>query len=114
MWLSRENLLQLIDPDEATAEKASRVVDADGQADVGHTFAPSRLPRACPSCNQAMENFAFDESGIWLDACNQGHGIWLDQGELKLLAKRRRNGDPGDDDDGAALDAVSDLILGSL
>lgn len=33
-----------------------------------------------------MENYPFGyQSGIWVDGCSQGHGVWLDAGELRLI-----------------------------
>lgn len=50
------------------------------------TYSPSPSPRKCACCAQAMDNYPFGyESGIWIDACPKGHGIWLDAGELPLL-----------------------------
>ena len=33
-----------------------------------------------------MENYQFGyQSGIWIDACPDQHGVWLDAGELPLV-----------------------------
>ena len=50
-----------------------------------HTFGPSASPRKCAVCGLGMDNYEF--SGVWLDACPRGHGIWLDAGEFRLLKK---------------------------
>jgi len=43
-------------------------------------------PRTCPVCGARLITYNYDfKSGIWLDACPKGHGIWLDKGELLLL-----------------------------
>lgn len=43
-------------------------------------------PRLCPVCGATMITYNYDyKSGIWLDACPRGHGIWLDGGEILLL-----------------------------
>lgn len=62
-----------------------------------------------------MENFKFEETGVWIDGCSEGHGIWLDNGELRLISQRAKGKDAAESDDNdTILDAVSDLILGNL
>ena len=39
----------------------------------------------CPKCGQDLEEINYQS--IMIDKCNDCHGIWLDQGELELLAK---------------------------
>ncbi|MFN8608556.1 MAG: zf-TFIIB domain-containing protein [Vulcanimicrobiota bacterium] len=51
-----------------------------------HTFARSAQQRECPGCERLMENYPFGyQSGIWVDGCPDGHGLWLDAGELRLI-----------------------------
>jgi Zn-finger nucleic acid-binding protein len=41
---------------------------------------------ACPKCGAAMDTFNYNYStGIILDSCPQGHGAWLDKGELERV-----------------------------
>ena len=89
-----------------------QAVESDGHADIAHTLAPSRIARSCPACSKSMDNFKFEETGVWVDACPDNHGIWLDRGELRLLAQRTQS--QPEYDAGEVMDAVSDLILGSL
>jgi Zn-finger nucleic acid-binding protein len=113
IWLPHAQLKEILDQVSHKVEDDLETVESDGQADIAHTFAPSRLKRKCPSCAEEMGNFKFEETGVWVDTCPTNHGIWLDQGELKLLAqKRQSNGQ--EHDTGEVMDAVSDLILGSL
>lgn len=51
------------------------------------TRAKSTGTAGCPRCGDALE--VKQEHGIAVDACPRGHGIWLDQGELDLIAKRQ-------------------------
>lgn len=37
----------------------------------------------CPKCGGDMEEFDYAGTGIMLDRCPQGHGFWLDTGELQ-------------------------------
>lgn len=48
------------------------------------TLSASVSPRQCPNCKGAMTNFLFREK-VWLDWCPEGHGMWLDQGELAVV-----------------------------
>lgn len=58
----------------------------DLEADSGHTYGSSPAARPCPGCGVRMDNIQYKyQSGIWVDYCPQGHGIWLDSGEIKLL-----------------------------
>jgi len=114
VWLTQAQLAEILDEvaDPDTVGKES-TVEFDGQADIGHTFAPSRKARTCPVCQTDMMNYKFEDSGIWIDGC-PSHGLWLDNGELRLLAQRRGKASPGVEEDGEVLDALSDLIAGTL
>jgi Zn-finger nucleic acid-binding protein len=48
----------------------------------------SRSPRACPNCARPMINFHFRQE-VWLDWCDEGHGMWLDRGEMALVHRIR-------------------------
>jgi hypothetical protein len=43
----------------------------------------------CPRCGVALTEV--DDGGVLVDRCPAGHGMWLDQGELELLAARERD-----------------------
>jgi Zn-finger nucleic acid-binding protein len=114
-WLAAASLGAALS-EKGESEELLAVVDNDGEADIGHTFAPSRLARVCPCCPQPMENHKFEDSGVWIDTCPEGHGIWLDRGELKLLIERRRSGSIAvkPDLEETFEDVVSDILLGYL
>lgn len=39
--------------------------------------------RTCPRCGQPLENHQYDiSSGVWIDSCPNGEGVWLDYGEV--------------------------------
>ena len=41
---------------------------------------------ACPICGKAMDNREYAHvSRVTVDVCTEGHGIWLDGGELRAL-----------------------------
>jgi Zn-finger nucleic acid-binding protein len=98
-------------------EDLLKIAEAEGEADIAHTFAPSRLKRACPVCAATMQNDRFEDSGVWIDSCPEGHGIWLDSGELKLLREWRMHPRPAAnqlDLEDHLEDTVSDLMLSFL
>lgn len=122
IWLSNAQLTEILDhvshrASSTTPEDAQDVatVESDGHATIGHTFAPSRVARSCPQCAKEMDNYRFQETGIWIDGCAESHGIWLDEGELRLIAQRSKAKQVDDGPEtGTVLDAVSDILLGSL
>ena len=60
-----------------------------------HTYTRSHESRRCPGCDHPMDNYPFGyQSGIWVDGCPVGHGVWLDSGELRMIRdyQRRQKG----------------------
>jgi hypothetical protein len=49
-----------------------------------HASAPAQP--SCPRCGTALE--ITHMKGVSVDACPNGHGLWLDKHELDLIAKR--------------------------
>lgn len=45
-----------------------------------------RGKRRCPRCSRVMHEVGLAGSGPVLDRCPNGHGLWLDPGELQALA----------------------------
>lgn len=85
LWLSEDVFGVLLDlPEE-------KVASLTGQFTAEHTLERSPQSRPCANCENAMDNYQFNyDSGIWLDACPGNHGIWLDEGELKLCRACKR------------------------
>ena len=80
LWLTDEFLQLALQADESQIRSI-----LSGQSGT-HTFSRSPEMRACPGCTRAMENYPFGyQSGIWVDGCPDGHGVWLDAGELRLI-----------------------------
>lgn len=85
VWLDSGELSKIVEtmevpmPDETvqdTLAVAFEGVPQDEQA---------RL-RRCPKCGAAMHTVNYDySSGVILDRCPKGHGIWLDGGELEKV-----------------------------
>ena len=43
-------------------------------------------PVLCPVCRQPMRRYVYStDSGVAVDSCVSGHGIWLDDGELAKI-----------------------------
>ena len=43
-------------------------------------------PVGCPVCGQSMRRYIYcEDSGVVVDSCDLGHGIWLDDGELAQI-----------------------------
>ncbi|MFN8610378.1 MAG: zf-TFIIB domain-containing protein [Vulcanimicrobiota bacterium] len=41
---------------------------------------------ACPVCRQQMRRYIYStDSGVTVDSCPNGHGVWLDDGELAKI-----------------------------
>ncbi|HLG00028.1 MAG TPA: zf-TFIIB domain-containing protein, partial [Acidimicrobiia bacterium] len=49
----------------------------------GATSGPSG--RACPHCGVAMDTREYMHSGVRLDVCPDGHGVWLEEGEFAKI-----------------------------
>lgn len=78
-WLSNESFQTYLVSSTAPAENSQT---PGGQ----HTFGRSVSPRVCPACDSCMDNYQFAyRSGIWIDACPDKHGVWLDAGELPMI-----------------------------
>lgn len=78
---------------EAVLEAADdEVKDVPDDGDLSHhTFDRSPSSRVCPNCDSFMENYQYNyTSGIWIDACPNHHGIWLDPGELDMVRDHYR------------------------
>lgn len=79
-WLNNESFQQhLANPTPSAPESYSSRPGL-------HTYERSRSQRRCPACESLMDNYQFAyQSGIWIDACPDKHGVWLDAGELPLI-----------------------------
>ena len=49
----------------------------------------SRGKRRCPRCGARMLVGPAPATGVEVDACPAGHGVWLDAGELEQVARSR-------------------------
>jgi Zn-finger nucleic acid-binding protein len=51
------------------------------------TFTADWSSRKCPQCNKSMATISYGETGVAIDYCASGHGVWLDKGEFKAIIK---------------------------
>ena len=70
-WLDREELDQLEATVKSTVEERTATIEYSNRA--------SEL--ACPKCGGPMHTFNYRAYSLELDACEAGHGYWLDAGE---------------------------------
>jgi Zn-finger nucleic acid-binding protein len=62
--------------------------------------------RKCPQCGKNMATISYGDTGVIVDTCVEGHGIWFDKGEyqaiIEALEEELRSKD------------ISDYVLASL
>ena len=78
VWVAPSAFESLVEAPEGALEDLLGV-DANSQ----NTHQATESGRGCPACGEVMQNYEY--GGLWLDACQSGHGVWLDPGELELL-----------------------------
>ncbi|MBD3263729.1 MAG: hypothetical protein GF375_01340, partial [Candidatus Omnitrophica bacterium] len=85
VWLDDEELPQIIEKREVQFSPEERKeIDPEElkQASLGETVPELN----CPVCGALMgRNIYASVSGIMIDRCSNGHGIWLDKGELEKI-----------------------------
>jgi hypothetical protein len=60
-------------------------LDVDYQRYLAGAASPTNRP--CPVCGIRLRESAFRGTDIIVDACNLGHGLWLDSGELRRIIR---------------------------
>lgn len=48
------------------------------------------MKRKCPHCEAQMEKEKY-QGGVWIDRCPDGHGLWLDSGEMAAIYQQVRD-----------------------
>ena len=71
------------------SQKSPDLKEVEGEIRYEKTYRPS-MDRACPACQAPMRNYSF-RNDVYLDSCPQGHGIWLDSGELEMVHRIRQS-----------------------
>lgn len=85
LWLTRDALDGLI-----SRHGHDPVAPETGSEEVRAAFEMARQESAaaalCPVCDVALSRHEYGyASQIMVDSCAEGHGLWLDQGELERL-----------------------------
>ena len=80
LWFNREDLGEVEDLPESQLMKVFQdQLDASAPA----KNETNTKDRQCPLCEKTMLSYQYDlSSGIWIQACQDGDGVWLDQGEV--------------------------------
>jgi Zn-finger nucleic acid-binding protein len=90
LWLPNESFQDYL----ASSEP---VPETSGSGGGQHTYQRSASIRSCAVCDRSMDNYQFGyQSGIWIDACPERHGIWLDAGELEMVRQYHRQSMTGE------------------
>jgi Zn-finger nucleic acid-binding protein len=70
------------------------------------SFVADWSSRMCPQCGKNMATISYGATGVTIDYCAEGHGIWLDKGEFQAIIEAL-------DKELKAMDA-SDYVTASL
>ena len=62
--------------------------------------------RTCPSCNATLE--VVSHEGVDVDRCPEGHGVWLDKGELRAVVLNEELDRPSEEELEALLAGARD------
>jgi uncharacterized protein len=91
VWLDSGELTKIIDVKEETF-KPSLIQETLETAHSGVPQDEQRRVVRCPKCNSAMRANNYDfQSGIIIDTCQNGHGVWLDRNELEKVQAHREH-----------------------
>jgi Zn-finger nucleic acid-binding protein len=89
VWLDDGELPQLLrNPKFVVSEDNQKAAFERRQVGISDTEKKADL--RCPRCNQKLDAVNYDySSGVILNRCARGHGLWLDDGELERIAAFR-------------------------
>lgn len=85
VWLDRDELYQIV---KSREEKFTQEQKAEIEPEkIIHPQADELVDETdCPICGTRMKRLAYVySSGIIIDRCPHGHGVWLDKGELEKV-----------------------------
>lgn len=71
--------------------------------------------RKCPKCYQNMAAISYGATGVVVDYCVRGHGVWLDKGEFQAIIdalKHEVSSKSASEYVSSSLDEASELITG--
>ncbi len=90
----KENIMkQLIDKQTVDRQKFDHLMIRFIKKNPRHAIETNAKYKNCPICKKMMKRYNYGAiSGVILDRCVQGHGIWLDAGELKQIVEWKYHG----------------------
>ncbi len=90
----KENIMkQLIDKQTVDRKKFDYLMIRFIKKNPRHAIETNAKYKNCPVCKKMMQRYNYGAiSGVILDRCVQGHGIWLDAGELKQIIEWKYHG----------------------
>jgi Zn-finger nucleic acid-binding protein len=91
VWLDDGEIVSLLQAELAVSNSAGTTATAPrGQA--GVPLAERESVELCPKCQTHLNAVNYDYgSGVIIDVCPRGHGLWLDKGELEQLKLYKLN-----------------------
>lgn len=82
----------------------------------GDNFRTDWSDRQCPSCGKIMAAIAYAHTGVTVEYCVEGHGIWLDKGEFQAIIEALENESLSMDSSEyaqASFEEAKDLLIGN-
>lgn len=79
------------------------------------SFAADWSSRKCPKCDKVMATISYGGTGVAVEYCGDGHGVWLDKGEFQAIIealKAEVSSKTASDYVAASLDEAAELITG--
>lgn len=55
------------------------------------SFVADWSSRKCPHCGKNMATISYAATGVMVDYCAEGHGVWLDKGEFQAIIEALEN-----------------------
>ncbi|HLE01461.1 MAG TPA: zf-TFIIB domain-containing protein [Bdellovibrionota bacterium] len=91
LWIDQDELGTILNSrekkfsKELISEAISKAAPGISEAESQTVSSPVRLPK-CPRCEHSLRLLNYNySSGIIVDTCSEGHGIWFDRAELEKL-----------------------------
>lgn len=78
-------------------------------------FATDWSSRKCPKCTKNMATISYGETGVAVEYCVDGHGVWLDKGEFQAIIEALKveiSSKTASDYVTASLDEAVEIITG--
>jgi Zn-finger nucleic acid-binding protein len=88
VWFDHKELNEIIRKDAVNFKTWALDNEAFDAKEIGDELDLNHKRGKCPRCGRLMDQSSF-RRGLWVDSCGDGHGLWLDGGEVHKLRKRR-------------------------